>query len=248
MLDIKFIRENAVAVKKGAADKHIQCDVDRLLAVDERRRALQHELDELRQQTNEMGSQVGLYRNPKWIEKQGISKQEAEEQAAKLHEQLSEIKAGIKTREAEESEILPEYQRLMDLIPQPADPEAPYGKDETEGVELRKWGEIRKFDFEPKDHVQLGTELGILDLERGVKLAGARNYVMKGDGALLYNAVLRLAFDMLLERGYQPMQVPVLVSESAMYGTGYFPTGRDQAYLCERDGLSLVGTAEVPLT
>ncbi len=168
MLDIKFIRENAAAVKKGAADKHIQCDVDRLLAVDQRRRALQHELDELRQQTNEMGSQVGLYRNPKWIEKQGISKQEADKQAAKLHEQLSEIKAGIKTREAEESEILPEFQRLMDLIPQPADPEAPYGKDETEGVELRKWGEIPKFDFEHKNHVQLGTDLGILDLERGV--------------------------------------------------------------------------------
>ena len=248
MLDIKFIRENAAAVKKGAADKHIQCDVDRLLAVDERRRALQHELDDLRQQSNEMGSQVGLYRNPKWIEKQGISKEEADKQAAELHQQLSEIKAGIKTREAEESEILPEFKRLMDLIPQPADPEAPYGRDETEGVELRKWGEIPKFDFEPRDHVQLGTDLGILDLERGVKLAGSRNYVLKGDGALLYHAVLRLAFDMLLERGYQPMQVPVLVSEEAMYGTGYFPTGRDQAYLCERDGLSLIGTAEVPLT
>jgi seryl-tRNA synthetase len=248
MLDINFIRENAAAVKKGAADKHIACDVDRLLATDERRRALQHELDELRQQSNEMGSQVGLYRNAKWIEKQGIAKEQADKQAAELQGQLSQIKARTKTLQAEEAEVLPEYQRLMDLIPQPADPEAPYGKDETEGVELRKWGEIPEFDFEPKDHVQLGTDLGILDLERGVKLAGSRNYVMKGDGALLYHAVLRLAFDMLLERGYQPMQVPVLVGEDAMYGTGYFPTGRDQAYLCERDGLSLVGTAEVPLT
>ena len=100
MLDIKFIRENAWAAKKGAADKHIQCDVDQLLAVDERRRALQHELDELRQQTNEMGSQVGLYRNPTWIEKQGISKGEAGEQAAQLQRQTRETKGVRQNAEA----------------------------------------------------------------------------------------------------------------------------------------------------
>ena len=136
----------------------------------------------------------------------------------------------------------------MLTIPQPADPEAPVGKDETENVELRKFGEIRKFDFEPADHVTLGRELGIIDIERGVKLGGTRNYVLRGDGALLHQAVLRLAQDMIVERGYTPMSVPVLVREEVMYGTGYFPIGRDQAYICERDELSLVGTAEVPLT
>ena len=168
MLDIKFIRENSAAVKKGAADKHIACDVDRLLEVDSRRRELQHQLDQLRQQSNEMGGQVGLYRNPKWVEKQGIDEEEAGKQAATLLEQLGEIKTRTKTLEAEESEVLPEFQRLMDRIPQPADPEAPYGKDETEGVELRKWGEIPQFDFEPKDHVQLGTDLDVYDDATGV--------------------------------------------------------------------------------
>ena len=88
----------------------------------------------------------------------------------------------------------------------------------------------------------------MIDIERGVKLAGSRNYVLKGDGALLHLAVLRLAQDMMVERGFTPAVVPVMVREEVMYGTGYFPTGRDQAYLCERDGKSLVGTAEVPLT
>ncbi len=257
MLDIKFIRENAELVKKGAADKHIDCDVDRLLEVDARRRELQRQLDQLRQQTNEMGTQVAVYRSHNWLQKlvesdQGITEEEAKRQADKdarqLQEQLSEIKCRIKELEQAESEVLPEFQRLMDLVPQPPDPEVPYGRDETEGVEIRKWGEIRRLAFQPKDHVQLGKGLDILDLERGVKLAGTRNYLMKGDGALLYHAVLRLAFDMLLDRGYEPMQVPVLVNEAAMYGTAYFPTGRDQAYLCERDRLSLIGTAEVPLT
>jgi seryl-tRNA synthetase len=109
-------------------------------------------------------------------------------------------------------------------------------------------GTPREPDFDPKDHVQLGAELGIIDIERGVRLAGTRNYVLRGDAALLHHAVLRLAFDMMVEKGFCPMNVPVLVREDVMYGTGYFPVGRDQAYLCERDGLSLVGTAEVPLT
>ena len=124
----------------------------------------------------------------------------------------------------------------------------PVGKDDTQNVELRTFGQPRKFEFTPKDHVRLGTDLGIIDIERGVKLAGSRNYVLRGDGALLHQAVLRLAQDRMVERGFEPMTVPVLVKEDVMYGTGYFPIGRDQAYLCERDEKSLVGTAEVPLT
>ncbi|HRX86172.1 MAG TPA: serine--tRNA ligase, partial [Phycisphaerae bacterium] len=107
---------------------------------------------------------------------------------------------------------------------------------------------VPRFDFEPKDHVALGEALGIIDIERGVKLAGTRNYTLRGDAVLLHHAVLRLAMDTMIARGFTPVQVPVLVREEIMYGTGYFPGGRDQAYLCERDNLSLVGTAEVSLT
>ncbi len=260
MLDIKFIRENSELVKASAVDKKIRCDVDRLLEVDQRRRELQLELDKYRTTVKESGQQLGLMRNPgsSWF-KQLIDKETSEAgreeatkrvkaEAERIQAELSEIKPKIKALEEEEGPILEEFEAAMLTIPQPADPDAPVGADDTENVEIRTVGEIRKFEFEPKDHVTLGADLGIIDIERGVKLGGSRNYILKGDGALIHQAVLRLAQDMMVERGFTPMVVPVLVKEEVMYGTGYFPGGRDQAYLCERDEKSLVGTAEVPLT
>ena len=253
MLDIKFIRENAELVKKAAVDKHIDCDVDRLIEVDRQRRELQVQLDALRTQVKEDGQLVGLLRNPRsdWYKKavaEGKSEAEIKAEADRVRAELAELKPKIKQLEDEEGPILEEFERFMLTIPQPPDPAVPVGKDETENVELRRVGEPRRFEFEPRDHVTLGTELGIIDIERGVKLAGTRNYILKGDGALLQHAILRFAQDLMVERGYVPMVVPVMVKEDVMYGTGYFPTGRDQAYLCERDEKSLVGTAEVPLT
>lgn len=253
MLDIKFIRENVELIKKAAVDKCIECNVDRLIEVDKRRRRLQIQLDGFRTQVRENGQRVGLLRNPRseWYRKarsEGKTEAEIKAEADRVQAELAELKPKIKQLEDEEGPILEEFERLMLTVPQPPDPSVPIGKDETENVELRRVGEPRRFEFEPKDHVMLGKELGIIDIEHGVKLAGTRNYILKGDGALLHQAVLRLAHDMMVERGFTPMVVPVLVKEDVMYGTGYFPTGRDQAYLCERDELSLVGTAEVPLT
>ncbi len=253
MLDIKFIRENAELVKEAAVSKRIDCDVDRLIEVDRRRRELQVELDAYRTQTRESGQRVGLLRNAgsEWYKQamaEGKSDADIKAEADRVQAELAELKPKIKKLEDEEEPILEEFERLMLTIPQPPDPDVPTGKDETESVELRKVGQPRDFEFKPKDHVTLGKELGIIDIERGVRLAGTRNYVLKGDGALLHQAVLRFAQDTMVERGFKPMVVPVLVKEEVMYGTGYFPTGRDQAYLCERDQLSLVGTAEVPLT
>jgi len=253
MLDIKFIRENAELVKRGAAAKRIGCDVDRLLSVDRRRRELQLELDQHREKVKEDGQLVGLLRNPKspgyaTAIAEGKTPAQLKAEAERIQAELTAIKPKIKELEDAEGPIVEEFEQLMLTIPQPADPEAPEGKDDTENVELRRVGEVRKFEFEPKDHVALGAGLGIIDIELGVKLAGSRNYILRGDGALLHQAVLRLAQDMMVARGFVPMVVPVLVKEEVMYGTGYFPTGRDQAYLCERDEMSLVGTAEVPLT
>ncbi len=253
MLDIKFIRENVDLIKKAAIDKRIECDVDRLIEVDRKRRELQVQLDAFREQSKQNGQMVGLLRNRKseWYKRaiaEGKSEADIKAEADRVQAELAELKPKIRQLEEQEGPTLEEFHRLMLTVPQPADPEAPVGKDEEENVELRKVGEIRKFDFEPADHVTLGRELGIIDIERGVKLGGTRNYVLRGDGALLHQAVLRLAQDMIVERGYTPMSVPVLVREEVMYGTGDFPIGRDQAYICERDGLSLVGTAEVPLT
>ena len=253
MLDIKFIRENADLVKKAAVDKKVTCDVDRLLEVDNQRRQLQTELDSLRTKSREGGQQMGAYRNPKsaWYRKaieSGRTEDDIKAEADKAQQELNDIKQRIKPLEEKEREVLDEFNNLMLTIPQPPAAEVPLGADDTDNVELRKVGEIPSFDFELKDHVDLGEQLGIIDIERGVKLAGTRNYALKGDAFLLHQAVLRLAVDLMMERGYTPMQVPVLVREEVMYGTGYFPVGRDQAYLCERDQMSLVGTAEVPLT
>ncbi len=253
MLDIKFIRENAEVVKRAAEQKRIACDVDRLIEVDRRRRDLQAEMDRLRERVKEDGQIVGLLRNPKSAGYQkalaeGKTPEQIKGEADRIQGELAQIKPKLKELEDSEGPTLKEFDELMLTIPQPADPEVPLGKDDTENVELRRVGEVRKFEFEPKDHVTLGAELGIIDIERGVKLAGTRNYILKGDGALLHQAVLRLAQDTMVARGFTPMVVPVLVKEEVMYGTGYFPAGREQAYLCERDVMSLVGTAEVPVT
>lgn len=253
MIDIKFIRENPDMVKRSAAAKRIQCDVDRVIDVDRRRRDLQTQLDALREKVKESGQRVGLLRNANsdWYKRalaEGKAPGDIRLEADRVQAELTELKPMIKELEDAEGPILAEFEQLMLTIPQPPDPEVPEGKDESENVELRRVGEIRKFDFAPRDHVQLGQELGIIDIERGVKLAGSRNYILRGDGALLHQAVLRLAQDMMVARGFVPMVVPVLVKEEVMYGTGYFPSGRDQAYLCERDEMSLVGTAEVPIT
>ncbi len=253
MLDIKFIRENLDLIRKSAADKRIACDVDRLIEVDRNRRALQSELDSLRESVKESGQLVGLLRNPnspgyKRAISEGKSADQIKAEADRIQAELTDLKPKIRQLEDSEGPILAEFDELMLTIPQPSDPVVPVGKDESENIELRKVGEVRQFEFEPRDHVQLGQELGIFDIERGVKLAGSRNYVLRGDGALLHQAVLRFAQDLMVQRGFVPMTVPVLVKEDVMYGTGYFPTGRDQAYLCERDAMSLVGTAEVPLT
>ena len=253
MLDIKFIRENVELIKKAAVDKCIACDVDRLIEVDRNRRELQQKLDAFRTRIRDSGQKVGLLRNPKSAPykealAEGKCEADVKAEADRLQAGLAELKPKVKQLEESEGPILEEFEQLMLTVSQPPDPDVPVGRDETENVELRKVGEPRAFGFEPKDHVTLGTELGIIDIERGVKLAGTRNYILKGDGTLLHQAVLRFAQDVMVARGYIPMTVPVLVKEEVMYGTGYFPTGRDQAYLCERDRLSLVGTAEVPLT
>ncbi len=167
---------------------------------------------------------------------------------------LQEEATNLKSQEFELlkqlTDVGPALIDILRLVPQPADAEVPIGADDTQNVEIRKWSAVRTFDFTPKDHVTLGQELGILDLERGVKLSGSRSYFLVGAGAMLHQAVLRLALDMMIQRGFVPMTVPVIVREPAMLGTGYFPLGREQSYAMrdEDPPIFLVGTAEVSLT
>lgn len=233
MLDIKFIRENPDLVRRGAERKNSRFDLDRLLALDSAIRPLQQRWETLQAERNALSATIG---------KTPPDKREA------LKEKVQSIKAEMEGLETELAAKRVDFDALMLLAPQPARDDVPVGRDDSENVEVRRYGTPPSFDFEPLDHVKLGERLGILDIPRGVKLAGSRSYILKGDGARLEQAVLRFSYDFLIARGFTPMSIPVLVKEDAMIGTGYFPTGRDQAYFVELDKLALVGTAEVSLT
>lgn len=253
MIDIKAIREDPERFKAAARHKRIHCDIDAVCALDDRRRALQTEMDQVKHRRNEISEQIARCRNPKspWFQQAlaaGRSQEELKAEADKLVQHVSELKVRARQLENEHREACEQLEAALLTVAQPAADEVPIGKDETENVEIRRVGEIPKFDFEPLDHVTLMTRLGMLDIDRGVKLAGTRNYVLRGDGSALHQAVLRLALDMMVQRGFVQMTVPVLVRDAMMVGTGYFPGGEEQAYRCERDAMSLVGTAEVPLT
>ena len=234
MLDLKFIRQDPEAVRAGAEKKRIACDVDRILELDAASRAVGVDLDSLRQRQKEAGGRM--------------AKATPEERAGLLEEQKG-LKAELKGLEERKGQLDEELRGLLLQVPMPPAAEVPDGADDEENVELRRVGEPRTFDFEPRSHQDLGELHGWIDTERGARLAGSRNYLLKGDLVLLESAVLRCAVDLMAARGFTPVTVPTLVRTEAMQGTGYFPGGEEQAYRCdERDDLWLVGTAEVPLT
>ncbi len=233
MIDIKEIRENPDRFKKATVDKHIDADIERLLAVDEELLEVKKQLQGIATEKNSIGKSI-----PKLADDR---KKAALDQLAQLKESETSLNEAAKN-------LQPEFDELIMQVAQPADEDVPLGKDDTENVEIRKEGQIREFDFEPKDHLELGLELGIIDIERGVKLAGTRNYFLKNDGALLHWAVLRFALDFMVQKDYVPMTVPLLMRDEAMQGTGYYPGAEEQTYRMEKDELNLAGTAEVPLT
>ncbi len=233
MLDPKFVRENPDLIRDAARKKHLEVDVDRVLVLDEDRRGLILQLDEARAEQNRASKAIG--RLPP-------------EERASASAELKSLKARLKDLEEQKRGVDEEYQALMMRLPNPPAEEVPEGKDDSANVELRRVGEPREFGFEPKDHVALGNDLGILDIERAGQISGSRQYLLKGDGCLLEQAVLRLALDHMQARGFVPFQVPLLVRYDAMAGTAYFPGGEDQSYKMERDDLYLIGTSEVPLT
>jgi seryl-tRNA synthetase len=157
-------------------------------------------------------------------------------------------KARLKELEQRAQALAAEVRAVALRLPMPPAPEVPDGASDQENVEIRRSAPPTAFAFAPKSHVELGEALGIMDIPRGVNLAGTRNYLLLGAGALLERAVLQFALDHMVGRGFTPVAVPTLVKTWCLEGTGYFPGGEEQAYLAERDDLALVGTAEVPLT
>ncbi len=233
MIDIKIIRENPEIFKKACKTKGFCVDIDKLLQLDSDLRKAKTRLQEITTEKNSLGK--------------SIPKLSVDEKQKTLNK-LTELKNEEITLSEQLKNLQPEFDALMLAVPQPPDEDVPEGKDETENVEISRWGKIRKFDFELKDHVQLGLALNIIDIERAVRLAGTRNYFLKGAGAMLHWAVLRFAMDFMIQKGYVPFSVPMLIRNEAMVGTGFFPGFEEQTYRMEQDELNLAGTAEVPLT
>ncbi len=232
MIDIKFIREHPETIKEAVRLKNMDVDIDALLDLDAKLLDIQRELQEIRTEQNASGKT--------------IAKLTGDQKKAAI-ENMSRLKERAKQLADRQAELEPEFHERMLRVPQIPSPLAAVGKSEEDNVEVRRVGEPPAFDFPLKDHVELGELLDIIDLQRGVKLAGSRNYILKGAGAQLHQAVLRLAFDHMAEKGFTAMTVPVLVDERIMEGMGQFPLHRDESYLCERDGQALAGTSEVAL-
>lgn len=232
MIDLRLLRENPDLFRAASRNKRIPADIDGILEVDSRIRALRVEVEHLRSERNRVSKSVGKL--------QGTERDAALEEARVLREQL----------EAKEPELKALEDRLSELlltVPNLPSPDVPVGESEEQNVELHRWGTPREFSFEPKDHVDLAVSLDLADFGRGGKVSGSRFYFLKNEGALLEQAVLRFAMDLLWSRGFSPMVVPELVREEAMTGTGYFPLGREDAYAIEKDGLYPIGTSEVAL-
>ena len=249
MVDLKDLRENPDKYREAARKKRITVDIDSLVELENKRRTLDGRRQQITAEKNAAGKQIGQLAG-QLKRAAGDEKAKLQEEMARLQQRPTELKREEQELDAQIGELTPRIDELLLRVPQPADPDVPEGKDDSENVEIKKWGTIRGFDFEPKSHIELGEKLGLVNFERGVKLAGTRSYVLTAEGSLLHQAVLRLALDLMIERGFMPMTVPVLVREPAMVGTGYFPLGREQSYEMTNEDPPkyLVGTAEVALT
>jgi seryl-tRNA synthetase len=232
MLDIQFIRQNADQVRAAITNKRLELDLDELLSADKERREATTTLELKRARKNELSAQI-----PK----------ASKDDRPGLVDEAKQIRTDIEQLEPALADVQRRYNELMLRVPSLPRPEVPIGKGEEDNVELRKVGAPRKFDFQPKDHVELMTGLGFVEWDGPRKFAGGRSYALVGDGALLELAVLRLAVDTVIERGMKLVLPPVMVKERAMTGTGFFPGGKNEAYSITADELFLIGTSEVPL-
>lgn len=233
MLDAKFVRDNLDRVAEAARQKNFSFDPEKYSEVYERRIALISETDELRRARNEGSDAV----------KKAPNKEAREE----LLQKMRDVGSRLSDAETRLRDVEAEFATLMLTIPSIPAADTPIGASDADNVELRKMGEVPKFTFTPKDHIELGNKLGLIDFQRGIAVAGSRSYFLTGIGAELERAVHSLALEILKEKNYRLMSVPVLVKTSAMEGTGYLPGGADQAYFVEKDDAWLVGTAEVSL-
>jgi len=229
MLDLQYIRENADTVKEAAKNKNRKVDIDELLKHDDVRRDLIQKAQKLREERNEIAK-----KRPPTKEEIARGK---------------EIKEELKTVEEQLADTEKKLNDLLLYVPNVPLPEVPVGTDATGNKEVKKWGTPRTFDFEAKDHIALGTDLDLFDLDRGSKISGFRGYFLKNEGAILHVALMFYVLQKLTKKGYIPFIAPSIVKQFTLFGTGHFPWGSEQdVYSLNDEDMYLAGTAEVPIT
>lgn len=234
MIDVKFIIENPEAIKAGAKKKKVEVDIYKIVELYEKRNEKLQQVESLRARQNEVSKEI-----PKT---NGDEKQ-------KLLDEMTEVKKHMQTLSPDLENLEKEIDELAALVPNPPHASVPEGGEE-DNKPFKTHGKKPEFDFEPRDHIELGKMLDIIDIERGVRSSGARFYYLKNEAALLEFALVQHVIHKLVSKGFQPVIPPVLVKEQSMYATGFFPADRNEIYSVNpgEDDLFLVGTSEVPLT
>lgn len=236
MLDIRFIRDNTDLVKEVCKNKNLKLDIDKLLTLDEKRKQMLFSIEEIRSKRNVLNDQMKSKRDDDLIK-----------QSKELKESLTSLETSFNEIESEFNEI---YWRVPNIVSK----ETPVSTNPDDNVIIKTVGNIPKFNFDIKDHIELGKSLDIIDFEKGTKVHGFRGYYLKNEGAQLHIALMMYAFQKVIKYGFSPMITPNLVKEFALFGSGYFPYLKDEVYKIQdktpdnKEGnLYLAGTSELSL-
>jgi len=236
MIDIKFIRSNAETVREAIKNKNEKADLDAVLALDEKRRKLQFDFDTLKARQNAVSQSIA-------------AKKKAKEDASSELNEMSAVAEELKTLAATLNTANDELESLLLTIPNVPQPEVPIGRDESSNEVVKTWGEPRKFDFTPKDHLEIANANKLLDLPRGAKISGSGFPIYTGVGAKLERALISFMLEFHLQKhGYEELMVPLAVNRKTMTGTGQLPKLEADMYHIDEDDLFLIPTAEVPVT
>lgn len=229
MLDIKFIRENLDIVKMAAKKKHIDIDLDRLVAVDDERKQLMQKVETQKAEQNRVSKDI----------------QSADDVTrSQLISEMQGLKSELQADEEKLKPVMEEWQKLMLQVPNIPDMSVPEGESDADNEEIKVWGEKTTFSFSPKDHVELMTNLKMVDFERGTKVHGFRGYYLTGEGARLSWAIWNYAQEFFTEKGFTPVLPPTIVRKENLYGTGHLPNEAEDIYKTQDDDY-LIGTSEV---
>ncbi|MEK6276505.1 MAG: serine--tRNA ligase [Actinomycetota bacterium] len=234
MLDLKAIREDPDGARAALARRGAGEEIDELVRLDARRRELLPEIEDGRARQNRASDEIAE------------AKRSGGDAAAQIAE-MRELAGRIKELESELAEVEEQLDRLLTALPNLPDPKAPDGMTEEDAAVLREVGERPEFGFEPRDHLEIGTELGLIEMEAASRASGSRFAYLLGDLVMVELALVRYAMELVRGEGHEPVVPPVLVRQEAMFGTGFLPGDRDQLYEIPHDELFLVGTSEVSL-